>query len=126
MLFWFAEFTGRVCPAPCEGACVLGINEPPVTIKNIECAIIDHAFEQGWIRPEPPAYRTGKKVAVVGSGPAGMACAHQLNKVSYMKQNKSKVVFKFRYAFFYCLKIVLSYCDFISKPCFKHDALIKV
>lgn len=80
---WFfgTEFTGRVCPAPCEGACVLGISEPPVTIKNIECAIIDHAFEQGWIRPEPPAIRTGKKVAVVGSGPAGLAAAHQLNKV---------------------------------------------
>lgn len=76
------EFTGRVCPAPCEGACVLGINEPPVTIKNIECAIIDHAFEQGWIKPEPPAERTGFKVAVVGSGPAGMAAAQQLNKVS--------------------------------------------
>jgi len=70
-----------VCPAPCEGACVLGISEPPVTIKNIECAIIDHAFEQGWIHPEPPAIRTGKKVAVVGSGPAGLAAAHQLNKV---------------------------------------------
>lgn len=76
----FPEFTGRVCPAPCEGACVLGINEPPVTIKNIECSIIDHAFEQGWIKPEPPACRTGKKIAIVGSGPAGMACAHQLNK----------------------------------------------
>jgi glutamate synthase (NADPH/NADH) len=60
---------------------VLGISEPPVTIKNIECAIIDHAFEQGWIRPVPPAIRTGKKVAVVGSGPAGLAAAHQLNKV---------------------------------------------
>lgn len=60
---------------------MLGISEPPVTIKNIECAIIDHAFEQGWIRPEPPAIRTGKKVAVVGSGPAGLAAAHQLNKV---------------------------------------------
>jgi glutamate synthase (NADPH/NADH) len=60
---------------------VLGISEPPVTIKNIECAIIDHAFEQGWIRPEPPAIRTGKKVAVVRSGPAGLAAAHQLNKV---------------------------------------------
>uniref|UniRef100_A0A1S6KZN6 Glutamate synthase [NADH] n=2 Tax=Nilaparvata lugens TaxID=108931 RepID=A0A1S6KZN6_NILLU len=79
----FPEFTGRVCPAPCEGACVLGINEPPVTIKNIECAIIDHAFEQGWIRPEPPAHRTGKRVAVVGSGPAGLACAHQLNKAGH-------------------------------------------
>ena len=60
---------------------MLGISEPPVTIKNIECAIIDHAFEQGWIRPEPPTIRTGKKVAVVGSGPAGLAAAHQLNKV---------------------------------------------
>ena len=69
----FPEFTGRVCPAPCEGSCVLGINEPPVTIKNIECAIIDKGFEEGWIVPEPPAQRTGKKVAVVGSGPAGLA-----------------------------------------------------
>ncbi|PNF31497.1 Glutamate synthase [NADH], amyloplastic [Cryptotermes secundus] len=80
----FPEFTGRVCPAPCEGACVLGISEPPVTIKNIECAIIDHAFEQGWIHPEPPAVRTGKKVAVVGSGPSGLAAAHQLNKAGHM------------------------------------------
>ncbi|GFG41054.1 hypothetical protein Cfor_06824, partial [Coptotermes formosanus] len=80
----FPEFTGRVCPAPCEGACVLGISEPPVTIKNIECAIIDHAFEQGWIHPEPPAIRTGKKVAVVGSGPAGLAAAHQLNKAGHL------------------------------------------
>lgn len=80
----FPEFTGRVCPAPCEGACVLGINEPPVTIKNIECAIIDHAFEQGWIRPEPPAIRSGKKVAVVGSGPSGLAAAHQLNKAGHL------------------------------------------
>lgn len=77
----FPEFTGRVCPAPCEGACVLGINELPVTIKNIEVSIIDHAFEQGWIKPEIPVDRTGKKVAVVGSGPAGLAAAHQLNKV---------------------------------------------
>ncbi|XP_044268260.1 glutamate synthase 1 [NADH], chloroplastic isoform X2 [Tribolium madens] len=76
----FPEFTGRVCPAPCEGACVLGISEPSVTIKNIECAIIDHAFENGWITPQPPQFRTGKKVAVVGSGPSGLACAHQLNK----------------------------------------------
>lgn len=75
------EFTGRVCPAPCEGACVLGISEPAVTIKNIECAIIDHAFEQGWIKPEPPKIRTGKTVAIVGSGPSGLATAHQLNKV---------------------------------------------
>jgi len=79
--FYFLEFTGRVCPAPCEGACVLGINEPAVTIKNIECAIIDHAFEQGWIKPEPPKIRSGKTVAIVGSGPSGLATAHQLNKV---------------------------------------------
>lgn len=79
----FPEFTGRVCPAPCEGACVLGINEPPVTIKSIECAIIDHAFEQGWIKPEIPTIRTGKKVAIVGSGPAGLGAAHQLNKVGH-------------------------------------------
>lgn len=79
----FPEFTGRVCPAPCEGACVLGISEPSVTIKNIECSIIDHAFENGWITPQPPPFRTGKRVAVVGSGPAGLACAHQLNKVGH-------------------------------------------
>ena len=69
----FPEFTGRVCPAPCEGSCVLGINEPPVTIKNIENAIIDHGWDEGWVVPEPPATRTGKKVAVIGSGPAGLA-----------------------------------------------------
>ncbi|XP_045493540.1 glutamate synthase [NADH], amyloplastic isoform X2 [Colias croceus] len=80
----FPEFTGRVCPAPCEGACVLGISEPPVTIKNIECAIIDHAFESGWLQPEIPTNRNGKTVAVVGSGPAGLACAHQLNKAGYL------------------------------------------
>ncbi|XP_073971203.1 uncharacterized protein isoform X2 [Rhodnius prolixus] len=79
----FPEFTGRVCPAPCEGSCVLGINEPPVTIKNIECAIIDNAFEKGWIAPKLPLSRTGKKIAVVGSGPAGMAVAHQLNKAGH-------------------------------------------
>ncbi|XP_014214359.1 putative glutamate synthase [NADPH] isoform X1 [Copidosoma floridanum] len=79
----FPEFTGRVCPAPCEGACVLGISEPAVTIKNIECAIIDHAFEQGWIEPHLPTQRTGKKVAVIGSGPAGLAAAHQLNKAGH-------------------------------------------
>lgn len=77
------EFTGRVCPAPCEGACVLGISEPAVTIKNIECAIIDHAFEQGWIVPHPPTERTGRTVAVIGSGPAGLAAAHQLNKAGH-------------------------------------------
>jgi glutamate synthase (NADPH/NADH) small chain len=74
----FPEFTGRICPAPCEAACVLGINAPPVTIKVIERTIIDHAFEQGWIHPEPPLKRTGKRVAVVGSGPAGLAAAQQL------------------------------------------------
>lgn len=79
----FPEFTGRICPAPCEAACVLGINEPPVTIKSIECAIIDRGFEEGWVVPEPPAKRTGKKVAVVGSGPAGLACAAQLNKAGH-------------------------------------------
>lgn len=79
----FPEFTGRICPAPCEGSCVLGINEPPVTIKTIECAIIDKGFEEGWVVPEPPSKRTGKKVAVVGSGPAGLACAAQLNKAGH-------------------------------------------
>jgi glutamate synthase (NADPH/NADH) small chain len=79
----FPEFTGRVCPAPCEGSCVLGINETPVTIKNIECAIVDKGFEMGWIVPEPPFKRTGKKVAVVGSGPAGLACADQLNRAGH-------------------------------------------
>jgi glutamate synthase (NADPH/NADH) small chain len=79
----FPEFTGRVCPAPCEGSCVLGINNPAVTIKSIECSIIDRAFEEGWVVPEPPARRTGKKVAVVGSGPAGLAAAAQLNKAGH-------------------------------------------
>jgi glutamate synthase (NADPH/NADH) small chain len=79
----FPEFTGRVCPAPCEGSCVLGINEPAVTIKSIECAIIDKAFEEGWMVPEPPAKRTGKKVAIVGSGPAGLAAAAQLNSAGH-------------------------------------------
>ena len=75
----FPEFTGRVCPAPCEGACVLGINEPPVTIKNIECAIADKGFEMGWVAAKPRAADTGRKVAVVGSGPAGLAAAEQLS-----------------------------------------------
>ncbi|MBX7236392.1 MAG: glutamate synthase subunit beta [Caldilineales bacterium] len=79
----FPEFTGRVCPAPCEGSCTLGIIDPPVTIKSIECAIVDHGFEQGWIVPQSPPVRTGKKVAVVGSGPAGLACAAQLNKAGH-------------------------------------------
>ncbi len=75
----FPEFTGRVCPAPCEGSCVLGINEPPVTIKNIEYSIIEHAFEKGWVKPNMPKLRTGKKVAVIGSGPSGLSAASQLN-----------------------------------------------
>jgi len=75
----FPEVTGRVCPAPCEGSCVLGINAPPVTIKVNECAIADRAFAEGWVVPNPPSFRTGKKVAVVGSGPAGLACASELN-----------------------------------------------
>ncbi len=79
----FSEFTGRICPAPCESACVLGINEPPVTIKSIECAIIDKAFEEGWVKPNIPATRTGKKVAIIGSGPAGLAAADQLNKAGH-------------------------------------------
>ncbi|MBN1488932.1 MAG: glutamate synthase subunit beta, partial [Phycisphaerae bacterium] len=79
----FPEFTGRICPAPCEEACVLGINEPPVTIEQIEKAIVEHAFAAGWIRPEPPETRTGKSVAVVGSGPAGLACAQQLNRAGH-------------------------------------------
>jgi glutamate synthase (NADPH/NADH) small chain len=79
----FPEFTGRVCPAPCEGSCVLGMTDPPVTIKSIECAIIDHAFEQCWVEPHAPLRRTGKAVAVVGSGPAGLACADQLNKAGH-------------------------------------------
>lgn len=79
----FPEFTGRVCPAPCEGSCVLGIIEPPVTIKNIECAIVDKGWAEGWITPNPPESRTGKTVAVVGSGPAGLACADQLNKAGH-------------------------------------------
>jgi len=79
----FPEFTGRTCPAPCEGACVLGITDPPVTIKNIENAIIDRGFAEGWVVPQPPPVRTGKKVAVIGSGPAGLAAAAQLNKVGH-------------------------------------------
>jgi len=80
----FPEFTGRICPAPCEEACVLGINEKPVTIKQIEQNIIDQAFERGYVKPEPPAMRTGKKVAVVGSGPSGLGCAAQLNKAGHL------------------------------------------
>lgn len=79
----FPEFTGRACPAPCEGACVLGITNPPVTIKNIENAIIDRGWAEGWITPEPPEIRTGKTVAIVGSGPAGLSAAAQLNSVGH-------------------------------------------
>lgn len=79
----FPEFTGRVCPAPCEGSCVLGINNPAVTIKNIEQSIIDRGFEEGWIQPNMVEYRTGKKIAVVGSGPAGLAAADELNKIGH-------------------------------------------
>ncbi|MGC3981377.1 MAG: glutamate synthase subunit beta [Steroidobacteraceae bacterium] len=80
----FPEFTGRVCPAPCEGSCVLGINNPPVTIKNIENTIIDKGWEEGWVIPEAPKTRTGKKVAVIGSGPAGLSAAAQLNRAGHL------------------------------------------
>jgi len=80
----FPEFTGRLCPAPCEGSCVLGINDDPVSIKNIEVSIVDRAFEEGWIRARPPASRTGRTVAVVGSGPAGLAAADQLNRAGHL------------------------------------------
>ena len=79
----FPEFTGMVCPAPCEGACVLEITDPAVTIKNIEMAIIDHGFEEGWVKPCPPASRTGKRVAIIGSGPAGLAAAQQLARAGH-------------------------------------------
>ena len=79
----FPEFTGRVCPAPCEGACVLSITSPAVTIKNLECSIIDRGFDEGWVVAEPPKNRTGKRVAIVGSGPAGLSAAAQLNKAGH-------------------------------------------
>ncbi|HSM93024.1 MAG TPA: glutamate synthase subunit beta [Anaeromyxobacteraceae bacterium] len=79
----FPEFTGRVCPAPCEGSCTLGMNAPAVTIKTIECEIIDRAFKEGWVAAEPPPIRTGKRVAVVGSGPSGLAAAQQLNRAGH-------------------------------------------
>ncbi len=79
----FPEFTGRVCPAPCEGSCVLGINSSPVTIKNIEASIIDRAWEEGWVLPDAPRVRTGRKVAVIGSGPAGLSAAAQLNRAGH-------------------------------------------
>ncbi|MCD1259582.1 glutamate synthase subunit beta [Paenibacillus athensensis] len=79
----FPEFTGRVCPAPCEGSCTVGLKDTPVTIKSIEKAIIDKGFAEGWVTPQPPETRTGKKVAVIGSGPSGLACAAQLNKAGH-------------------------------------------
>jgi glutamate synthase (NADPH/NADH) small chain len=79
----FPEFTGRICPAPCEAACVLGINEPPVTIKVIEKTIVERGWREGWIKPEPPETRTQKRVAIVGSGPAGLAAAQQLNRAGH-------------------------------------------
>ncbi|HEY6467667.1 MAG TPA: glutamate synthase subunit beta [Candidatus Acidoferrales bacterium] len=80
----FPEFTGRICPAPCEAACVLGINEPPVAIKLIEKSIVEHAWKEGWIKPEPPERQTGKRVAIVGSGPAGLAAAQQLAREGHL------------------------------------------
>jgi glutamate synthase (NADPH) small chain len=79
----FPEFTGRICPAPCEASCTLNIDDNPVTIKTIECAIVDRAWENGWVKPEPPTEKTGKRVAVVGSGPAGLACAQQLARAGH-------------------------------------------
>lgn len=79
----FPEFTGRICPAPCEAACTLNINDTPVTIKTIECAIVDNGWKQGWIQPQPPPHRSGRRVAVVGSGPAGLACAQQLARAGH-------------------------------------------
>jgi glutamate synthase (NADPH/NADH) small chain len=79
----FPEFTGRVCPAPCEAACTLNLIDQPVTIKTIECAIVDRAWEEGWVKSEPPAHKTGKRVAVIGSGPAGLACAQQLARAGH-------------------------------------------
>ncbi len=79
----FPEFTGRICPAPCEASCVLGIDQPPVSIKLMERSIVDRAWDEGWIRPEPPEHNTGKRVAVVGSGPAGLAAAQQLRRAGH-------------------------------------------
>ena len=79
----FPEFTGRICPAPCEEACTLNINDNPVTIKTIECSIVDRAWAEGWIQPQPPATRTARRVAVIGSGPAGLACAQQLARAGH-------------------------------------------
>ncbi|MEW6436283.1 MAG: glutamate synthase subunit beta [Pseudomonadota bacterium] len=79
----FPEFTGRVCPAPCEASCTLNLTDQPVTIKTIECAIVDRAFSKGWVKPEPAERRTGKKIGIIGSGPAGLACAQQLARVGH-------------------------------------------
>ncbi|MBT5013127.1 MAG: NAD(P)-binding protein, partial [Rhodospirillaceae bacterium] len=79
----FPEFTGRICPAPCEAACTLNLTDEPVTIKTIECAIVDRAWEEGWMAPQVPKRLTGKRVAVVGAGPAGMACAQQLARAGH-------------------------------------------
>jgi glutamate synthase (NADPH/NADH) small chain len=79
----FPEFTGRICPAPCEAACTLNLTDEPVTIKSIECSIVDRAWENGWVKPQIPPHRTGKRVAIVGSGPAGLACAQQLARVGH-------------------------------------------
>ena len=79
----FPEFTGRICPAPCEASCTLNITDEPVTIKSIECAIIDRGWKEGWVKPQVPQEKTGKSVAVVGSGPAGMACAQQLARAGH-------------------------------------------
>src|SRR6478609_3265230 len=79
----FPEFTGRICPAPCEASCTLNIDDNPVTIKTIECAIVDRAWDNGWVKPEIPTSKTGKKIAVIGSGPAGMACAQQLARAGH-------------------------------------------
>ena len=90
----FPEFTGRICPAPCEAACTLNLYEEPVSIKTIECAIIDRGFDEGWIKPKIAGKKTGKKVSVIGAGPAGLACAQQLTRVGhevtvYEKNNKA-------------------------------------
>ncbi len=79
----FPEITGRICPAPCESSCTLNLEDTPVTIKTIECAIADRAYSEGWIQPEPATTHTGRKIAVVGSGPAGLACAQQLARVGH-------------------------------------------
>jgi glutamate synthase (NADPH/NADH) small chain len=79
----FPEITGRICPAPCEASCTLNLDDHPVTIKSIECAIADRALKNGWTKPEPAAHKTGKKVAVIGSGPAGLACAQQLARAGH-------------------------------------------